>query len=297
MTTLKVIAFSRPPAVLAAERQGFLAAEGLSVEYTITRGSVEQIRGLRGGVWDIAHTAADNVMAYNDRDQANLRVFLVADLGLGQKLFVLPRYRQYQDLTDQTLAVDALDTGYAFVLRKMLEHHGIARDRYQLQSVGGTRERFEAMRRESVAGALLSPPYDSAALDLGFRMLQAADEIFPDYPGLTCATTQSFVESHFEVLVSYARALARGARWASDPANRERVEGYVAEDQGVDQNAAQRRLHIELSAIRRLLPTVQETMAALKTVRALRDEMTGERHLEDPSFEPRVMRLLESSVH
>src|SRR5919202_5638314 len=118
MPLIRLIAFSRPVALLAAQAKGLFEREGLSVEVELTRGSIEQIRGLLEGKWDIAHTAADNVMAYVDREGADLFVFAVVDLGVGQTLVVRPDVTSFTDLRGRPLAVDALDTGYAFVLRR-----------------------------------------------------------------------------------------------------------------------------------------------------------------------------------
>src|SRR5919206_1410759 len=158
MPLVRVIAFSKPPALVAAQSQGLFEQEGLTVEVELTRGSIEQIRGLLGGTWDIAHTAADNVMAYVDREGADLFVFAVADLGVGQKLVVRPDVTGYADLRGQPLGVDALDTGYAFVLRRMLENNGLAWGDYQLVAVGSTPQRLQALREGRIAGALLSSP-------------------------------------------------------------------------------------------------------------------------------------------
>src|ERR671933_1490328 len=106
MPLIRLIAFSRPVALLAAQAKGLFEREGLSVEVELTRGSIEQIRGLLAGRWDVAHTAADNVMAYVDREGADLFVFAVADLGVGQQLVVRPEVTSYAQLRGQPLGVD-----------------------------------------------------------------------------------------------------------------------------------------------------------------------------------------------
>lgn len=275
LTALSVITFSRPLAVLAAERLGFFQEVGLDVRYTITRGSVEQIRGLLAGRFDVAHTAADNVMAYNDREAAGPRVVWVEDLGLGQKLFVQPEIPNYAALRGARLGVDALDTGYAFVLQKMLALNGLDYDAYQLVSVGGTRERFQALREKAVAGGLLSAPYDTAAEDAGFRLLDPASRYFPNYPGLTVAVTEGWLSQHQDLLRRYLTALRQGMAYGADPANRPDLVRFVAEDQGVDQDAALRRYEAERAVQTRVLPTLTEVISALEEVRGLRNEMTG----------------------
>jgi ABC-type nitrate/sulfonate/bicarbonate transport system substrate-binding protein len=192
-------------ALLAAEDQGYFAREGLAVESHLTRGSVEQIRGLLAGDFDVAHTAADNVMAYVDREGADLFVFAVVDLGVGQTLVVRPEIASFDDLRGKPLAVDALDTGYAFVLRRMLEKNGLNWGSYELMAVGSTPQRVQALQDGRAVGALLSSPAE------GLRVLAPASDYFPLYPGLTAAATRRWAKDHASELVGYTRALLAGA--------------------------------------------------------------------------------------
>jgi ABC-type nitrate/sulfonate/bicarbonate transport system substrate-binding protein len=236
MSLVRVIAFSRPPALVAAEQHGYFAREGLSVEVELTRGSIEQIRGLLEGKWDIAHTAADNVMAYHDREGADLFVFAVVDLGVGQTLLVRPEVTSFADLHGRPLAVDAIDTGYAFVLRRMLEKNGLPWGTYELVPVGSTPQRLQALQEAEVVGALLSSPAE------GLRVLAPAAEYFPLYPGLTAATTRRWAGAHQAELTGYTRALLAGARAAHPGA---------------------------------APPSLQQAMASLDVVRQLRQDLTG----------------------
>src|SRR5437763_6344197 len=68
LRTLRFITFSAEPATIVAQARGFLAAEGLSLDVTITPNSTEQMRGLGQGTWDVASTGFDNVLAWSGRD-------------------------------------------------------------------------------------------------------------------------------------------------------------------------------------------------------------------------------------
>lgn len=292
MTNLKVIAFSRPIAVLAAEQQGLFEAQGLYIDWTITRGSVEQIRGLLAGQWDIAHTAADNVMAYVDREQVDLMVYWVVDLGIGQKLFVQPDCHSYHDLAGKILGVDALDTGYAFVLRRMLAQGGLTENQYQLRSVGGTRQRLDAMIAGETIGGLLSPPFDQAGLEHGFTLLEEASRVFPGYPGLTVATTQRWYREHADLFRSYAKALTEGQQWALDPTHRHAMVDYLAQDQAVDRDSAERRFTMEVASIQTPFPSLAQVETGLAMVRQLREDMTGVHQPLTRYWNPEVMQAL-----
>lgn len=126
---------------MAAERKGFFQDEHLQVEYTQTPSSAVQIRGLLDGKWDVALTAPDNVMAYVEKENADLFTFMVADLGLNQKLFVRPEISSWADLRGKNIGVDAVDTGFAFLVVRMLDRNGLKPGDYTFVSVGGNQSR------------------------------------------------------------------------------------------------------------------------------------------------------------
>lgn len=273
MDTVRLIGFSRPLSLVAAEHKGFFAAQGLQVEYTQTPNSTYQIRSLLAGDFDLASTAADNVMAYVEREGADLFVFMVADIGLSQKLFVRPDIGSYGGLKGKVLGVDALDTGYAYVLRKMLQLNGLGEEDYALESVGGTPQRLAALRSGRVAGALLGPPVDDEALREGFRLLQPAADYFPVYPGNTSATTRRWAQAHSELLVRYIRGYLAGAEWSADPGNREEAIRLLAADQGVPPDVATARYQMEKNGRSVNLPGLDLVRSSLEVVLGLRWEM------------------------
>lgn len=275
LRTLRVITFSRPLPVVAAQRLGFFTREGLAVEYTQTAGSVEQIRQLLAGQWDLAHTNVDNVMAYVDAESADLFVFLVLELGIGQKLLLRPGVSSYNELRGQTLGVDALATGYAFVLRKMLAFNGLADGDYGLISVGGTAQRATALIEGHIAAALLSPPHDDRAARAGCTVLEPASRYLPEYPGVTAAATRRWERGNEQALTRYVRGLFAGERWAADPAHRDQGIALLAEDRGVDAARAAAQHDLEASDRSRAVPKLREVEQAIRGVGRLRREMTG----------------------
>ena len=115
-----------------AEKQGFFAKRALDVRLHPTQNSMEQLTGLIDGKWDIAFTGFDNVVAYQEgqgeaaaSSEPDLFVFMGGDDAF-LRLVVQPAIHTYADLKGKTLAVDAMTTGFAFVLRKMLALNGIA---------------------------------------------------------------------------------------------------------------------------------------------------------------------------
>ena len=275
MERLRLVAFSRPTGFVAALRNGAFAAEGLAIDFSQATGSTAQIRGLLAGEFDIAHTNADNVMAYVEGEDADLVVLLVAELGTGQKLVVRPGIASIAELAGRTVGVDAVASGYAFVLYRMLADAGLRRDDYRVASVGGTAERFAALTSGRVGGALLSPPFDERAAASGCRVLVNASTTFPGYPALTVAARRSWAYANRDLARRYCRALLAGVRWAADPRNREAGIDLLAADLGSDRATAEAHYERERAERERVAPTVAEMREALGRVAALRQEFTG----------------------
>ncbi|HET9471711.1 MAG TPA: ABC transporter substrate-binding protein, partial [Usitatibacter sp.] len=114
-------------ALFAAQEQGYFRREGVEVELLSAPGSAEQMRRLMDGRIDIALTALDNVVAYRegqaaapgDADRDIVAVFGV-NRGGRSTLVAAPRIAAIAQLEGEPVGVDALATGYAFVLEEML---------------------------------------------------------------------------------------------------------------------------------------------------------------------------------
>jgi TRAP-type uncharacterized transport system substrate-binding protein len=133
------------------------------VRLTPTPGSVFQLTGLIEGKFDIAETAIDNVIAYMEGQgeasvsvKPDLFVFMGGDSGL-LSLTVLPEIKTYADLKGKTLSVDAMTTGYAFVLFDLLKRNGLSSGDYNLVRAGGVLERWEGLRNRRHDGTSSRP--------------------------------------------------------------------------------------------------------------------------------------------
>ena len=67
--------------------------------------------------------------------------------GITLPVYVRPEIHSWQDLRGKPLAVDAVDTAYALVLRRILLEHDLVMDRadYSLIAKGTTGHRLESM--------------------------------------------------------------------------------------------------------------------------------------------------------
>src|SRR5438105_3997925 len=80
-----------------------------------------------------------------------------ADAKVSLPIYVRPEIRDWEDLRGRPLAVDAVDTAYALVLRRVLLEHGLDLERgdYTLVPAGQTQPRLDSMQRgETFAGVI-----------------------------------------------------------------------------------------------------------------------------------------------
>src|SRR5204862_4405444 len=124
-------------------------------------------------------TAMDNILPYPDE----LFAFLGVNDGGRISLMVSPRIARYAELKGEPLAVDAIASGYAFVLMEMLARNGLAPGDYRLVSIGGSRERLRALQEGKAAGALLNAPSDAAAQVAGLVRLGTSADVLQRYQG------------------------------------------------------------------------------------------------------------------
>jgi hypothetical protein len=122
---------------------GLFAEHGLDIAFETTPSSVYQAEKLAAGAFDIAFTAFDNVVAYSEGQGAakldgdpEFRVIMGATQ-LELAFVVAPEIERYADLKGPSIALDAVSTGFAFVLYAMLDRAGLAAEDYSFAAVGG----------------------------------------------------------------------------------------------------------------------------------------------------------------
>jgi ABC-type nitrate/sulfonate/bicarbonate transport system substrate-binding protein len=228
-TTLELITFPGPGMlpVWIAEEMGFFGDPALQVNVTPTPGSAYQIQHTVAGDFQIASTAIDNVVAYQEDQgvieldrEPDLFVFMGNRKHIVLDLMVAPEINSYEDLRGKSFALDALTTGYAFVLRHMLESHGLPPGSYDMVPVGGTGERLGSLIKGEHVAALLNPPFTTRALEAGLKTLDTGGDAIANYQGNTLAASRAWAAANRPVLVEFIRGFLRGLQYLNTPDNR-----------------------------------------------------------------------------
>ncbi|GAC1329515.1 MAG: hypothetical protein NVSMB2_28530 [Chloroflexota bacterium] len=166
------------------------------------------MRGLSNGTYDIAYTAFDNVLAWSGREGAEIVAVAQLDGRTFLPIYVQPDIADWSDLRGKPLAVDAVDTAFALVLRRMLLAHDLdlTRGDYTLVPLGATGARMASMLAGETYAAILNPPYDRQAAAAGKRLLGDQRDVLPNYPGTVMAVRRTWAVEHGKTLVQFLRA-------------------------------------------------------------------------------------------
>jgi ABC-type nitrate/sulfonate/bicarbonate transport system substrate-binding protein len=210
-----------------AQEKGFFARNGIEVKLTNTPNSVFQLTGLIEGRFDIAMTAIDNPIAYMEGQgeapvtaQPDLVAFLGSDNGF-LSLVTQPDVKAVTDLKGRTVSVDAMTTGYAFVLFDLLERGGLNKGDYEVVRAGGVLSRWEALKEGKHAGTMLLSPFELMAKASGLNVLQYAIDQYGSYQGLVAAARRSWAQENRPRVEAYIRGFVAAVDWLQDAANRD----------------------------------------------------------------------------
>jgi ABC-type nitrate/sulfonate/bicarbonate transport system substrate-binding protein len=212
--------------LLIGQNEGFFAREKLDVHLDPVRGSVEQINGMMSGKYDLGLTAFDNVVAY-DAGQGATEVQQPTDLfafmggeQLALKFIASPDIKKLEDLKGKTLAVDAKNTGFAFVLYSALAKHKLSQSDYGVLAVGSSQARLDAITSGKAQAAGLNRPFDSIALSKGAVNLGDMRKLYPHYQASAGFVRRAWAAQHRDVLIAFIRAYVKSSMWLFDASHK-----------------------------------------------------------------------------
>ena len=224
------------PLYVAQARQLF-AREGVNVEVTVTGSSKDQLERLTCGDFDIGLQQSDHIVRGVERG-ADLFIFMAQALAPELTLIAAPGITAFADLKGRDIAVDGARTGYALLLRKLLADKGLRDGDYTFREIGGSQERFDALKSGAAVASLLNPPFDRNLLTAGFRSLGTTGEYFPTYPGSIAAARRSWARQNGKSLLAYIRAFHAAYAWLQDTRNKDEAIGLLPARLNIDRATA-----------------------------------------------------------
>jgi ABC-type nitrate/sulfonate/bicarbonate transport system substrate-binding protein len=275
-TPLRLIQFRAGynlPVHVAMETGGF-ARYGLDLELEYIPGSNYLIEALKDGRFEIAHTAADDLVADVETETGHSDLFLFMGIFSGLLSLVgSPENSDIHSLQGKSLGVDAKTSGFVFLLEKKLRSAGFGPGDYTLQEAGGLERRFRALLEGKFAATILSPPYVEEALEAGCHLLAGPDELIPVYQATCGIARRSWAKKNHDLLVRYIRAYVEATRWCFDPKNRRACLDLLAKHNNIGRSSAQKTLDALLDPKNGLYPNAELNLPGIATVLELRAEM------------------------
>jgi ABC-type nitrate/sulfonate/bicarbonate transport system substrate-binding protein len=215
--------------MFSAQAKGFFAKRDLAVDLKFTPNSAELRNGLAEGRYHIAHSAVDNAFALKDKGNVDIAVVLGGDDSFN-RLMVQPEIKSLADIKGKTVAVDAVNTAYAFQLYEMLRQKGLNKGDYEVKSVGGTGQRLEAMVKDKTyAAGMMNPPFSVRAEKAGLKSLDTAANALGAYQGSAAFVLRTWGAANADTLVKYLQGCIEGLRWMLEPKNKAEAVGILVE--------------------------------------------------------------------
>jgi ABC-type nitrate/sulfonate/bicarbonate transport system substrate-binding protein len=103
----------------------------------------------------------------------------------------------------------------------MLARKGLNEAEYSIERVGGTAQRWNALRDKKQSGTLLSTPFNLIAQQEDFIELAKATKVIVPYQGNVAATRRSWARQNESLVIIFVRGYVQAIDWLHSKTNRE----------------------------------------------------------------------------
>jgi ABC-type nitrate/sulfonate/bicarbonate transport system substrate-binding protein len=210
---------------------------GLTVDTSVVGSSVKQQQELISGGYDVGFQQPDHVVRAVEQG-ADLFIFAAHGHAPDLTLVAQPGTSSIDSLRGKDIAVDGARSGYALLLRRLLEEKGFAESEVVFKEIGGSKERFEAMKSGSAVASMLNPPFDATLVASGYVSLARIADAFPTYPGSVMAARRSWARTHGRELKAFVDGLEDATAWLRDSENGLRAFAILPERLAIAPDAA-----------------------------------------------------------
>jgi ABC-type nitrate/sulfonate/bicarbonate transport system substrate-binding protein len=221
------------PILETARQKGFFQKEGLQVSLVYIRGGLD-IKTLLTNDADFAMGSTTAVTAFVAG--APLRIVLSYNAHVDQGLYAQVKYRRVADLKGQPIG--SLNPGGLVdtMARRILIKNGLQPERdVNLLSMGGTPERYAALKAGAIAATMLSSPFNFLAEKEGFSKLATTRE-YVDVPGTAVVVNAEKIKKQPNTIKRFMRASLRAMKHIRD--NRVETTQLIAREFSMDQEIA-----------------------------------------------------------
>jgi ABC-type nitrate/sulfonate/bicarbonate transport system substrate-binding protein len=262
-------------ALYVAQREGFLAEEGIKLDVVGLGGVEHMVEALDKGDVDVSHTATPYLL------QAVLKgsdaVAIVG--GPANTIFSLvakPEIKSFADLKGKVIGLSLPVDTISIATRKLLVKHGLEPADYTMKVLVGTPRRADCLSTGECDAVPLGQPDDIVFAEKGYTKLGDSLEVIPQLQFNVIAARRTWAQAHKEAATHFARAFGSAYSFIADPANRDETVKIVSDTTGATADIARRMLAFYYEPYRGVMPKHGEiSMAGINEVIELLGE-TGD---------------------
>ena len=221
------------PILETAQRKGFFQKENLSVSLVYMRGGID-IKALLTGDADFGTGSTTAVTAFVAG--APLRVVMSMNSYVDQGLYAQSKYRALAQLKGQSIG--SLNPGGLVdtLLRKIIVQNGLSPERdFIILNMGGTPERYAALKSGTIAASMLSAPHSLRAEKDGFTRI-AVTRDYVDVPGTAFVVNADKIKRQPQMVKRFLRASLRAMNYIRE--NRADTTQMIVRELSMDQEIA-----------------------------------------------------------
>lgn len=228
-------------AIYVARDKGFYERHGITLDVVYTGSSAAATQALTGGSLHMSVSSTDAAFIAQQKVPEMRQIFSLVGKN-PYSLMVTPEIKRVEDLKGKVAGGTTPKTGDTYILRSMLDAHGLKDGRdYSIIVAGTPAARAEAMQRGTIQATALFEPQVSFLKEKGMVELFRADSIprLQDYPFISVVAMRPWVQGHEDVAVRFGRATAEATEWFYDAKNRAEAVQILARNLKVNEKYAE----------------------------------------------------------
>jgi ABC-type nitrate/sulfonate/bicarbonate transport system substrate-binding protein len=237
-----------------AQKLGFFAANGLTVQAVVIGSSAGVAQQLAAGSVDIGSVSTTQVVEAILGGAPIVEIFKNVSTTpytlIGRKGLNTP-----DKLRGKTIMIGGPNDITRVFMDKILASYGFKPDDYTYTYAGAPAERYAALVNGGIDATVLLPPVTFRATDEGYPVIDEVPKYFPHFPTSGYAVQSAWAKAHRDTLLAFLRGFQTGVRWLYNPANKARALQILEDADNVTPDVAAKTYDVYVSRGRLLPPS------------------------------------------
>ncbi len=235
--------------IFIAITNGYMAENGVALDLVAAPSSAAAVQQLAAGSANLESGGLVDPLLAIDKG-AKIAVLRVETQVAPYSLWAKPAIKSIAELRGKLISIGGAKDITRIYLERTLIPNGVKPGEYDLIFAGTTAARFAALSSGAVDASLLVPPFSFAAKKIGLSHLADVASYARDLPFTGYATNIAWGSTHKSLLLGFLKAMAEGADWFNDDANRNEAIDILVKRSGMSRAdvaatyAYYRQLHI-----------------------------------------------------